>query len=286
MVDARNEDDRPRSNLHTFSNLAKKRRECMDSHGSRAQQADDAGATNAASGSAPLDDRQKDHFLQLMFGEPHRRSSTAQRTPYTTHAEDEYLPLRHSQSSAGHRYTLPVPSAQAPVQLDSPASEVMTDLRRVSAVTIDRNVSIDDATHAMTTHGVRALFVVDDARQVSGIITSTDTLGEKPMRFAQARGIRAWRSARPRHHDAVGATRNSRPRRRAQRPRRRRDCDAAPRGRQHALVVENNPNATAEGTTICGIFSLTQIARQLGIPPQHVHDIARTFAEIEEAIAS
>jgi hypothetical protein len=32
-----------------------------------------------------------------MFGEPHRRSSTAQRTPYTAHAEDEYLPLRHSQ---------------------------------------------------------------------------------------------------------------------------------------------------------------------------------------------
>jgi len=286
MVDARNEDDRPRSNLHTFSNLAKKRRECMDSHGSRAQQAEDAGATNAASGSAPLDDRQKDHFLQLMFGEPHRRSSTAQRTPYTTHAEDEYLPLRHSQSSASHRYTLPVPSAQAPVQLDSPASEVMTDLRRVSAVTIDRNVSIDDATHAMTTHGVRALFVVDDARQVSGIITSTDTLGEKPMRFAQARGIR---------HGEVLVRDIMTPSERleildldAVRTARVGDVIATLRlaGRQHALVVENNPNATAEGTTICGIFSLTQIARQLGIPPQHVHDIARTFAEIEEAIAS
>ena len=35
-----------------------------------------------------------------------------------------------------------------------------------------------------------ALFVVDGARQVFGIITSTDILGEKPVRFAQENGIR------------------------------------------------------------------------------------------------
>ena len=38
--------------------------------------------------------------------------------------------------------------------------------------------------------------------------------------------------------------------------------------------------------SVRGIFSLTQIARQLGIPPQQIHDIARTFAEIQAAIAS
>jgi len=54
-------------------------------------------------------------------------------------------------------------------------------------------------------------------------------------------------------------------------------------GRQHALVVD-----TVEGKApvICGMFSLTQIGRRLGIPPQQVHDIARTFAEIEALIAS
>jgi hypothetical protein len=46
----------------------------------------------------------------------------------------------------------------------------------------------------------------------------------------------------------------------------------------------NDDDASAR--TICGIFSLTQIARQLGIPQQQVHDIARTFAEIEAVIAS
>jgi hypothetical protein len=33
------------------------------------------------------------------------------------------------------------------------------------------------------------------------------------------------------------------------------------------------------------MFSLPQIGRRLGIPPQQVHDIARTFAEIEALIA-
>jgi len=57
-------------------------------------------------------------------------------------------------------------------------------------------------------------------------------------------------------------------------------------GRQHALVVESSPEAPGNEKTIIGIFSLTQIARQLGVPPQQVHDIARTFAEIEAVIAS
>jgi len=256
----------------------------MDPHGSGAQQAERGGTMNAASENASLD-QQKDHFLQLMLGEPHRRSRPVPRAPLAPHAEDEYLPLRHTQSSPGDRYTLPVPSSQAPVRLDSPATEVMTDLHRVSAVTIDRNVSIDDATHAMTTHGVRALFVVDDAREVSGIITSTDTLGEKPMRFAQARSIR---------HGEVLVRDIMTPAERleildldAVRSARVGDVIATLRlaGRQHALVVETDPDTAAVRKVIRGIFSLTQIARQLGIPPQHVHDIARTFAEIEEVIA-
>ena len=57
-------------------------------------------------------------------------------------------------------------------------------------------------------------------------------------------------------------------------------------GRHHALVVEAIKGAPNSELTVRGIFSLTQIARQLGIPPQPIHDIARTFAEIEAVIAS
>lgn len=52
-------------------------------------------------------------------------------------------------------------------------------------------------------------------------------------------------------------------------------------GRAHALVV-------AEGRDgrhlLGGIFSASQIARQLGLPIQ-THELARTFAEIEAVIA-
>ena len=65
----------------------------MDSHGSGAQQAEGGGAMNAASDIASRD-QQKDHFLQLMFGEPHRRSQAAPHSPHAVHAEAEYLPLR------------------------------------------------------------------------------------------------------------------------------------------------------------------------------------------------
>ena len=253
----------------------------MDQHRSDARPT----STGDATGEPTRDVRRKDRFIELMFFNSHAGAES----PHARHVDaraDDYAPLRHLTSSPGDRYTLPVPSAQAPVRLDSPATDVMTDLRRVSAVVIDRNASIDDADRVMTAHGVRALFVVDDTRQVSGIITTTDTLGEKPMRFAQARGIRHGEvlvrdimtpSERLEilEHDAVAGVRVG-------------DVIATLRfaGRQHALVVETNPEAPGNEKTIIGIFSLTQIARQLGIPSQQVHDIARTFAEIEAVIAS
>jgi CBS domain-containing protein len=253
----------------------------MDQHRSDARPTSMGDATEEAT----RDVRRKDRFIELMLFNSHAGAESAGTRHGDAHADD-YAPLRHLTSSRGDRYTLPVPSAQAPVRLDSPATDVMTDLRRVNAVVIDRNASIDDADRVMAAHGVRALFVVDDTRQVSGIITTTDTLGEKPMRFAQARGIRhgevvvrdimtpSERLEILAHDTAAGA--------------RVGDVIATLRfaGRQHALVVETNPEAPGNEKTIIGIFSLTQIARQLGVPPQQVHDIARTFAEIEAVIAS
>ena len=52
--------------------------------------------------------------------------------------------------------------------------------------------------------------------------------------------------------------------------------------RQHALVVEPGPDGEP---LVRGIFSASQIARQMGIPLQTA-EVARTFAEIEAAIAS
>jgi ferric-dicitrate binding protein FerR (iron transport regulator) len=51
-------------------------------------------------------------------------------------------------------------------------------------------------------------------------------------------------------------------------------------GRQHALVVEKE----GARTLVRGIFSLSQIARQLGVAVQTGGEVARTFSEIESAI--
>jgi hypothetical protein len=49
-------------------------------------------------------------------------------------------------------------------------------------------------------------------------------------------------------------------------------------GRQHALVADR-------GNTVCGIFSISQIARQLGLELPSGGSVARTFSEIEAALS-
>ncbi len=244
------------------------------------------GGTASGAPAAPQDAGQKDHFLQLMFFQGHQPTAASEPTRSADGAIADYAPLRHSSPNPGERYTLPRPGSPPPIRLDAPARDVMTDLRRVSAVTIAPEASIDEANRAMIAHRVRALFVVDDAHQVSGIVTSTDILGERPIQFAQERGMRhgevvvrdimtpAGRLEILDFHDVEQA--------------RVGDIVATLKlaGRQHALVVETVVVVPAAQRTVCGIFSLTQIARQLGILPQQVHDIARTVAEIQAVITS
>jgi hypothetical protein len=52
-------------------------------------------------------------------------------------------------------------------------------------------------------------------------------------------------------------------------------------GRQHALVVERD---SARRSVVRGVFSATQIARQLGVAIP-TSEIARTFSEIEAQLA-
>ena len=196
-----------------------------------------------------------------------------------------FVPLHQSKAPAGATYRLQAPAAAGRVQADSPASEVMTDLRRVGAIAIRGLATLNDAHRSMVAHAVRSLFVVDAERTVLGIVTSTDLLGERPIQVAQQRGVRHDEVLvrevmtpadtleamdledvlRARVGDVIASLRLS--------------------GRQHALVIEST-SAEAATRIVRGIFSLTQIARQLGLPPQSGHDVARTFAEIEAAIGA
>lgn len=241
-------------------------------------------ATSALPGAPHHEAETGDHFLQLMFFQAHRVDREPPAEKPAEPLAGDFVPLPRFMAKPGVRYTLPSSRASAPVELESPAIEVMTDLRRVNAVTIGFDATIDAANQVMINRHVRALFVMDERGGLQGLITASDVLGERPIQFARERDIRHSEMVvrdimtpadqlevlhlhdiqRARVGDIVATLQADH--------------------RQHALAVEVSEGAGGRTTTLCGIFSLTQIARQLGIPPGQPHDIARTFAEIERAI--
>jgi len=232
----------------------------------------------------PAESKHGGQFVERMFsGFGHATVAVAEHAEQ--HWEEPYRPLQQLKAGPGAAYRLQIQTPQLQVQASSPATDVMTDLSRVAAVTIHPRANIDEAQRTMILRGVRSLFVVDEARAVLGIITSNDVLGEKPVEAAQNRGVR--------HVDVLVSDVMTPAERlealELQDVLKARVGDIVETlkhaGRQHALVVESGPARAASATrTVRGLFSLTQIARQLGLAPQVTYDVARTFAEIEAAI--
>jgi CBS domain-containing protein len=188
----------------------------------------------------------------------------------------EYAPLGLAPLAAGAH--IAHPNAPGRVTLDDPAFSVMTDLREVSAATTTPEEPIDSAHAVMIRRGVRLLFVLDAQACVVGILTATDLLGVKPMQFMQSRGVT---------HAEVQV-------RDIMTPAARLDAlslvDVAQMRvghivatlkavrRQHLTVAEDG------GTRVRGLFSASQVARQLGMELQ-TFEVAQTFADIEAALA-
>ncbi|HWI82213.1 CBS domain-containing protein [Ramlibacter sp.] len=165
--------------------------------------------------------------------------------------------------------------------MDSPALQVMTDLTRVAAAVASPATTVDEANHSMMRRGVRMLLVLDDQELLAGIVTATDLMGEKPVTLARERGVRHAAilvadvmtptqrldafELRSVQHALVGHVVASLQQKR----------------RHHALVTQPDGNG---GLEVRGIFSLSQIARQLGTPLE-LPDAADSFAEIEAALA-
>ena len=167
------------------------------------------------------------------------------------------------------------------VNVDSPAILVMTDLSQVPSATIVTDATLDEANHSMLVRGVRLLLVVGERNNIVGVVTSVDILGEKPVLVAQNRQSKrsdlcvADVMVPVDKMDALGIEDV------------RKACvgnivaSLKADGRAHAIVVGQGRDGKQ---TLLGIFSASQIARQLGVQI-HTHEIARTFAEIEAVIA-
>lgn len=169
---------------------------------------------------------------------------------------------------------------QPGVSLDSPALLVMTDLKRVAAAVISPQETMDRAHAFMVQRGVRMLLALDEQQNLAGIITTNDILGEKPVAVVEERRIR---------HDGILVADVMTPADRleafdmhtVQSARVGQVVASLQHARRHhALVVQ----AAADGRQeVRGIFSLSQIARQLGLPLQLPAE-AKGFAEIEAAL--
>lgn len=170
---------------------------------------------------------------------------------------------------------------QPPVQLDSTALTVMTDLTQVRAATVAPTDSLAQAETAMIHQGVRMLFVVSEMPCVDGIITLGDLQGDKPMKILSKRGgqrdeltVADVMSALSELDvvDLESLTRATVA-----------DVVATMHrlGRPHLLIVEA-ATATAMAR-IRGVVSHSQVERQLGVPLPMV-EIASTFAEIERTL--
>jgi CBS domain-containing protein len=140
---------------------------------------------------------------------------------------------------------------------------------------------VDFALQVMLHSRVRMLVVVDRGGRVCGLVTATDLMGERPINVTQRERIEhVWvqvqhvmtpiESINPldihevehaRVRDVVGVMREH--------------------GRQHLLVVETD--AAAERYLLRGIFSVSQLARQLGIVVDPMH-AAVSFAELEQIL--
>ena len=173
------------------------------------------------------------------------------------------------------------PSNQAPVDLDSPALRVMTDLTQMRAATTHPSTSLRQAEQVMIYQGVRMLFVVTEMPAVEGLITTTDLHGDKQMRAVHDRGLRyddlcvADVMTATALLDAIdyGRVKSATVA----------DAIATLKrlGRHHLLVVES---ATQQAPRrVRGVISQSQIERQLGVAIE-LAPIASSFSEIERAL--
>lgn len=176
---------------------------------------------------------------------------------------DAYQPLIFHPLSSGASCFRPRQQLPQRLQLDSPAVDAMTDFNQVTAYTTELTTPIDKAREKMIKRGVRLLIVCDGESRVRGLITSRDLEGERPRRILEksyltreeilVRDIMTTKGKldvlemrdvlKARIGDIIATLRRV--------------------DRQHAMVVDVDPISGEQG--VRGLFSLSQIAQQLGI---------------------
>jgi signal-transduction protein with cAMP-binding, CBS, and nucleotidyltransferase domain len=158
-------------------------------------------------------------------------------------------------------YYRPVQDLPEKVSLNSPAIDVMTDLKKVTAMGISPCANLDEAAQRMTSSNVHLLFVANQFNHVMGIITSNDLTGGKVVKYmSQVGGKREDVMVRD-----VMTTQDKIEVLGMEEIKKARVSDVVAvmkhMGRRHALVVDRDFSGAQ---VICGVFSSVQISTQLG----------------------
>lgn len=155
----------------------------------------------------------------------------------------------------------PAPARRRVAPTDA-ATRVMTDFTNQPPVLVAAERLIDDALRDMMVAGVRALLVTR-GEKVIGLITSYDIQGERPLQFLNNSGftrhdeiqvghiMTPWERVPTLEWDAV----------RTARVEEIAELFKARRATTHIVVLER---ADHGGTVVRGLFSRTQLERQLG----------------------
>ena len=223
----------------------------------------------------------------LLVSVPFRQGNVANHVPRPTEnplkmsSNSVFQSLEFTMLAPGTGFSKPYFYTPNPVRIDASAMEVMTDLRFVPAATCQPDMSVATANQKMIARGVRLLLVVDDSGDVLGLITARDldgsrvqqvigdtSLSTKELKVADVMtsGIEVLPLEAVLHAhvgDIVATLKHS--------------------GRQHALVADEDP--FTQKPMVRGVFSASQIARQLGIVTGQ-NDLSETFAQIDQAINS
>jgi CBS-domain-containing membrane protein len=174
----------------------------------------------------------------------------------------DYVALSHMELAPGTQIRRP-PVVPREYRLDTPALGFMTDFSRVQPVTVEPNTTIDRALSRMKYRGVRMLLVTDAEERLLGLLTSRDIQGEHPVEIAELQRIprseiQVHQIMMPLEQTPVLNLVSVRNAQIGQIIATLRELET-----RHVLVVEVDPQTKRQ--TVCGLFSATQVAKQLGM---------------------
>ena len=193
----------------------------------------------------------------------------------------DYAALSSIPLKAGTSYCHPKDLPEL-VHEDSPAVDVMTDFNQVPPITIKSNVSIVAALNKMRSSGVHFLLVTNEDKTIIGVVTSTDLMGEKPIKLIEDSGmthhsisVSMIMAAQEdvtvlnmisMHNAEVGHIIQT----------------LKELERKHTLIVEVDESTGQQ--KVRGLFSYSQITHQLGRDPNEEVPAAHSLAEIQHEI--